>query len=1181
MSMRLKRLELIGFKSFANKVTLEFDEGITAIVGPNGSGKSNISDAVRWVLGEQSIKSLRGSKLEDVIFAGSDGKKPLGMAEVQLTLENSDGFLPIDYNEVTITRRVYRSGESDFLINKTPCRLKDIQDLFTDTGLGREGYAIIGQGQIDAILSTNPEERRSLFEETAGIIKYRHRKEKAIKKMEQTEQDIVRIEDILAELNNQLGPLEREATKARKYQGLANALSEAELDLYSLILNGLVDKKDRLDHQLTENQQEGQKLAAQYQDVEVELNQQQEQLRKTEYEMDNLQEQVIELNDQINQANRNIELTEERLKHISNQKQSLQKNQVDYEQEKAKLEEILQTAKTKLEVAQAEYQVAKEKLKSNEASLSKMRLEYQERRIELEEKKSSFLEFIRELADARNFRRNYQQQRNNLDYQLANLTKEIEQLQNQIDDNQRKIQLEEAQLAEIMQRTDLHQQELKMINSLLDSLTNKLQEIEAREGKLLTTYQQVKSRITALQELEDDYEGYSYSVRQLLKQPIPGIKLYGTVGSVIKVPPGLETAIEIALGFGLQNIITPTATDAKLAIEWLKRQKAGRATFLPLDTIKSTAFPEDYKKYWQIPKCLGPAIDLIEFDSLYLPAIQGLLGRIIIVEDLDTALKLQNMVPSFSRIVTVAGDVVMPNGSLTGGSINPKTTGLLKRKTEIHRLELQLADIQTQITQINTEKIAQSEQLVQAQNRLEQANEQEYRLRLEMQKAQSDLEQLQAEKRRLSELYAAKKTQLYDLETTIQELEDQSASAQKNIINLENEEIAKRQQIADLEELLTRLESFIEEASKELTEEKVALTSLHAGLKELEWQLANDTEKLTHTNNLLARTKQEYTLLHQQEQELNHKLSLNQAKHQQFLELKSKTLEQINQEREQRASLQGHIDINNDRLKKLRSALGKIDKAIYNVELELNGINLEYQRISEALSERQETLENVVEREVSRSQTELQAEVARLKDEIRLLGIVNLGSLQEYESVKERAFFLQTQLEDVKKAKQTLLDVIQEMDSVSAERFMETYEQLRAEFKLVFGELFEGGAADIILVDPEDPLNTGIEIIAQPPGKKLQNLALLSGGERSLTAIALLLAIRRVKPTPFCILDEVDAALDEANLERFADILQGFAKTTQFLIITHRQATMEKADRLYGVTMGESATSQLISVKLS
>lgn len=1178
--MRLKRLELIGFKSFANKIALEFDQGITAIVGPNGSGKSNISDAVRWVLGEQSIKSIRGSKLEDVIFAGSDGKRPLGMAEVQLTLENSDGFLPIDYNEVTITRRVYRSGDSDFLINKRPCRLRDIQDLFTDTGLGREGYAIIGQGQIDAILSSNPEERRTLFEETAGVVKYRQRKERAIKKMEQTDLDLIRIEDILSELNKQLGPLEIEANKARHYQALANQLTETELDLFSLLFHGLSSKKTNLSQQLAENRKVGQELANEYQAVEAQLTSEQGLLSTTEYEMDTLQQQIIELNDSINVTIRNIELTEERQKHLAQQKHGLKLSQTEHEGQINQLETASLAKQKQLEIAKEEYIKAQSKLKRNETKVIDLRESFQEQRGQLEEEKSSFLDFVRELADARNFRRNYQQQRTNIELQIKHFSQEQSEFLAQMQANQLKLKTQEKDLLLARESQTAHSNRLNKDIALIEELNQDIKKTSAEEQRLQTNYQQLLSRIVALKELEDDFEGYNVSVRRLLKKPIPGIDIYGTVGSVIKAPAGLETAIEIALGFGLQNIITPTAQDAKLAIEWLKKQGAGRCTFLPLDSIRANTFPVDYQKYWELPNCLGPAVELVEYDPIYKPAITALLGRIVIVGNLEAALELQNIIPSFNRLVTRNGDVVMPNGSLTGGSINTRTTGLLARKTQIEKLEQQLEQAKRQVEIIVSQKDSKLAELQQAEKSLEQANELDYQLRLKTQKLTNEIEQLKTEGARLEQQYQAKNNQLQELQNVILELEDQSASAQEDIINLENEELTKRQQITELENRLVQLENAIEQANSELTQEKVDLANFQANLKELETQLMAETKQLNSVRQLLAKNMEQQDSLEQQGQQLAIELTTSQKQHQDYLEVKSVTVDKLSKLREQRIVLQGKIKTNNEVLKKLRVSLGKVDKNIYNIEIELRGIMLELQRIMETLDEQQKTLEEIQIREVEREQEELEGAVRELKNRIRDLGVVNLGSLQEYESVKERSFFLQSQLEDVIKAKEALFDVINEMDSVSSERFMATYKQLRTEFKDVFKELFKGGVADIILVNPEDPLNTGIEIIAQPPGKKLQNLTLLSGGERSLTAIALLLSIRRVKPTPFCILDEVDAALDEANLDRFADLLQSFAKSTQFLVITHRQPTMEKADRLYGVTMGESATSQLISVKL-
>lgn len=1179
--MRLKRLELVGFKSFANRIKFDFDQGITAIVGPNGSGKSNISDSVRWVLGEQSMKSLRGAKLEDVIFAGTDGKRALGMAEVQLTLDNTDGFLPIDYNEVTITRRVYRSGESDFLINKNACRLKDIQDLLTDTGLGREGYSIIGQGQVDAVLSANAEGRRILLEETAGIVKYRNRKEQALRKMEHTDADLVRVTDILNELNEQLVPLETEAKKARQYQIFATELETVELDLYALMLNELAGHQETLNSKLKQNKLEGEALSLKYNELEQAIHTDEGQVDITNRVIEQLQNTLMEVSEQINQAAHDIDLTEERLANNKQQKESLDTQKQTHEQEVTSFQNQLVLCSEELASNQAALANAKSNLKRYEQVAQQARVTLQNGRIAIEDKKDEFVEFVRTLADARNFKRNYQQQFTTLKQQITTLEGERQELIESIAANKSSVDQTNIGIKSLEAQQEHSSLASIELGQKLDGAQKQAQRATEHEKTAIGQYQQTKSRLTALQELEENYEGYSFSVRKLMEQDIPDVTLLGTVADVIKVPEGFETAYEVALGGNLQNLITPTEQDAKKAIEWLKKHRAGRATFLPLKNMQGRSFPANYEQYWQQPDCHGPAVDLLEFDEVYRPAIAALLGRVAIVEDLDTALLLQRKLPSFSRIVTKAGEVVMPNGSLTGGSINTRTSGLLARKNEIAKLETALVSQATAVKQCTKEKETALDLVAKLRLDIEHNSQSLYQTQLDLNTLHKDLSRLGSEANRLAKLLSVKDHQLEEHCTAVSELDNQAAATKENVALLEAEEVAKEAEISALEDGMNALEAKVSEEEEVVTNHRIQITQQESLIKELDQRHIALTQQIKQTHTQVANITNELNVINQQTVELNSSLVGKQAELERARADKLVKLSDLNAKKQERAGIQEQIKISNEELKRIRQALNRIDKAIYNDELELNRIELDLERVKENLAELDIDEHQVRQRQVEHELEFLKQRTLELKLEIKELGIVNLGSLQDYESVKERCFFLQRQLDDLTQAKESLLEAIREMDATSSERFLETYEVLRLEFQQLFSRLFRGGKADLVLTAPDDILNTGVDIIAQPPGKKLQNLSLLSGGERALTAIALLFAIRKVKPTPFCILDEIDAALDDANLQRFTDLLEIFAADTQFLVITHRQLTMGVANRLYGVTMGENATSQIISVQLS
>jgi len=1179
--MRLKRLELVGFKSFANRVALDFGDGITAIVGPNGSGKSNISDAIRWVLGEQSIKSIRGSKLEDVIFAGSDGKKPLGMAEVQLTLDNSDGFLPIEFSEVTITRRVYRSGESEFLINRQPCRLRDIQDLFTDTGLGREGYAIIGQGQVDAILSVNPLDRRFVLEETAGIIKYRHRKEQAQKKLAQTEYDLVRVSDILSELKDQLASLEIQAKKAREYQNLSGQLEQVILDRIALKLRDLTEQKTRRSEALESCRGDAEKLSAEHEALEQVLLADQEQLFVIERMLDERQQELDRLNEQLNQVIQAIGLIDERLAHNQlNQEQRLKAKDshlAQNEQLRLRLKEINQELAEK----QEQYSSLEQGVSEADQALNRKRELLQQQRQQLETEKSAFIEFVSELAAARNSGQNYQQQIQQFKQQIQFIVQESHELEKELE-TQRHYHQELLQKHSQLIRQDQNQeQQLAKLHEECQRAEEKLVQAVSEETKCVDIYQQVRSRLQALRDFEREYEGYSNSVRRLMQAKQADFKVLGTVAEVISVAPGLETAIEVALGQGLQYLITPDESDAKKAIAWLKKHQAGRCTFLPLNTVSGRTFPKEHQGFWQDEDCLGPAMDLIQFDPKYTPALSALLGRVVVVKDLDAALRLQRKIKDFSRIVTVSGEVVMPNGSLTGGSISQRSSGLLARKNEITGLERELEKHEAELERLACVKASLEAELAANKEQQEQIRDMLYRIKLDIQAAEAEISKLVGEQQRLSQLIDARAKQINDYQLIMQELEEQAAAAGDTILTMVREEAIKRDKIHQLEAGIAELDQELQQASAGFADQRVALTTAAAEIKRIEEQKRVVTSQISANETAVAEIEKDVEELESQRRQLRQEQAACREREGQLRGEREKLMKQITAGKNTRLELQEKVKQYNQQLKSLQSRIGRIDRNIYNHRLELDRIDLELRRLDEDLAERELSRIDVEGRGVSQDLDQLLKKENSLKNAIRDLGLVNLAALQDYEAVKERVFFLQNQYDDLVKAKETLYETIAEINTTSAERLAETYKTLRQEFQTMFKLLFKGGQADLQLTDPEKILESGIEIVAQPPGKKPQNLLLLSGGERALTAIALLLAIRKVKPTPFVVLDEIDASLDEINLRRFTEQMRFLAEATQFLVITHRPGTMEVADRLYGVTMGDDATSQLISVQLS
>lgn len=1179
--MRLKRLEIQGFKSFARPVSLEFGPGITAIVGPNGSGKSNISDAIRWVLGEQSARSLRGQRMEDIIFAGSDGKRPLGMAEVQLTLDNLEGFLPLDYGEVSITRRVYRSGESEFFINKQSCRLKDIRDLFTDTGLGREGCAIIGQGQLDAILSVRSEDRRILLEETAGIVKYRLRKEEALRKLETTDMDLLRITDLLHELESQLGPLGKQAEKARTYLALMDELKEAELD-YFHVLWGKLAKKEQdalVKQKLLEEENEA--ASAAYTELLREKAELEAALKQLEAGVEAEQEELIAETDAHNEGLHTIKLYSDRLTDHTKRCDELEQVIATYQKEAVQVSadmEALEREKERLNVLIAEQEKAVGQIQSE---LIEAQDEYNRIQTEINKLKDEFFAFMRSLADQRNVQRSFDDRRANLEAQIKGVAEELKRLDGQLatlSEQYEQLRLAEKALvekdAEQKREEERLLKELRAQEILLKEKQEQYRQLEAKQTRLA-------SRLNTLQELEEGYQGYALGVRRVMQDVQMSALVLGTVADVIKVPEGLETAYEVALGSALQNLITANEEDAKRIIAWLKNTNGGRVTFLPLDTVRGGEFSGEELALLKRPGVLGGALELIDFAPQFRPALAALLGRIAITEDLDTAFRLKRDMRRFARLVTRDGSVVYPSGAMTGGSWQGRTAGLLSRKAELNEMETELAEVKRLAEELADQGDQAARAISRLQERLEAVRSGQVELKLELQSTVQNREQIVRQQDGLRLRQAEMLEQLDELETVKANLSGEKEAAAAKVSDLEKEEETRRATIQALEQRLEDLAARLEAARSSDSEQRVSLVELKGDQQ----NLVTKCDNLLQRRNLLAQqvedARGEQARLRFEQEEFSRIIQKvegeNEARTSRIAELKTS----LSHKRAERQVAQEQIVALDLELSAKQKEQFSKERLLFRCEAELEQLAKEREQILTSLAERELTLENILERTASGTETGLKRQLDNLRTKVRDLGLVNPAAAQEYEAVQERCEFLRTQLDDLNEGRESLQSVIREMDKLCRTKLLEVFEQVNREFGQIFQRLFRGGKAELIMTDPESVLTTGIDVMAQPPGKKLQNLLLLSGGERSLTSIALVFAIRKIKPTPFCVLDEIDAALDESNLHRFTELLEDFSGQTQFLVITHRQTTMEAADTLYGVTMDEQAFSQVISVALT
>ncbi|MFC0473142.1 chromosome segregation protein SMC [Halalkalibacter kiskunsagensis] len=1179
--MFLKRLEVVGFKSFAEQINIDFVPGVTAVVGPNGSGKSNISDSIRWVLGEQSAKSLRGSKMEDIIFAGSDSRKALNYAEVSLVLDNVDQHLSIDYSEVSVTRRVYRSGDSEYLINKQACRLKDIIDLFLDSGLGREAYSIIGQGKVEEILSNKAEDRRVIFEEAAGVLKYKTRKVKAEKRLVETQENLYRVEDILNELEGQVEPLEIQASIAKDYLHKREELKEVDIAL-------LVHEIDDLHQTWTKEKENLQNLLETYEQRQEKLEEM-ERVRgslreKTGYlssQFTELQEELLQASEELEKSEGKREVLKERKKNASQNKEQLKRTLKDKEVQLQKVRTEWQLEQGLLEEAQKKLTELEALVKSKQSLVERTETDVEE---EIDHLKSDFIEVLNEQASIRNESRYLKEQLQKQELNQERLLTENKGLLSNRHETNAKLEAAQLDVAK-------HESYLETIGenyrSQLRDYEQEKDRYHKKESQLYETYQMVQklqSRADVLEEMQADFSGFFHGVKEVLKER--NGKLMGVIGAVaelIQVPKEYETALEITLGGASQYIVMKTEADARFAIGFLKKNRIGRATFLPLPVMKPKSIPdfqlEQMKKHTAF---VGVAASLVSYEKTYENVISNLLGNVIIADSLQGANELAKLSGHRFRIVTLDGDVVNPGGSMTGGASKQKQTPLLGRKRELDDLKDKIKKLDAVTKKLEHEVKHLKDKQAEQEHELEELRIKGEEARHIVQEAKASVRELEREAERMHDQFSRfdrDKSGYIDeierLKNRLIELEESYEIASKQAQELEEKvKLLEQQQKQQLESKESLKEELVLEKIELATakERFLAIETRANGLLKAKLQLEEELKDINDHYELLVGEMSDRS---NGESSLDERIKFGRVRKDELTE----TIAKMKREREELdiayADLEHALKQQQAEHVILADECRKIEVKVNRMDVELDNrlthLREEYELSFQAAKE---TYRLFIEPDEARTKVKL------IKLAIEELGTVNLGAIDEYERVRERFEFLSEQQKDLLTAKTTLHDVISEMDEEMTKRFYESYVQIRAHFQTVFKDLFGGGQADLVLTDPDNLLETGVEIIAKPPGKKMQNLALLSGGERSLTAIGLLFAILKVRPVPFCVLDEVEAALDEANVSRFAHFLKDFSDETQFIVITHRKGTMEEADVLYGVTMQESGVSRLVSVKL-
>lgn len=1177
--MFLKRLDVMGFKSFAERISIDFVEGVTAVVGPNGSGKSNVTDAIRWVLGEQSAKSLRGAKMEDIIFAGSDSRKSLNFAEVTLTLNNENQFLPLDYQEVSVTRRVFRSGESEFFINKQNCRLKDIVDLFMDSGLGREAFSIISQGKVEEILSSKAEERRTIFEEAAGVLKYKTRKKKAEQKLIETRDNLNRVQDILHELEGQVEPLKIQASMAKDFLKKKEELQQYEVALTVHEIEVLHGKWQELSKQNEEHSNQEMKMSTELQQKEAVIEQLRDRITALDESVSDLQDVLIITTQELEKLEGKRSVLQERKKNATQSKQQLEQKIVEAQKQIKQLQTEQSLQLQKLEEIQATVKELKKQLGEKEMSLASFSEDLE---LEIESLKSDYIDLLNKQAAANNEMRMVQQQLEQINARSIKLDSENEGLLSKRTSITSEKETLIARLQSIKDRIEETAGQLFERKTSFEKLQDKYKNEETKLYQAYQYVQQVQSRIEMLKGMEDEYAGFFQGVKEVLKAPnLQGVE--GAVAELISVPKEYNLAIETALGAAMQHVVVDTEENARKAIQFLKINSFGRATFLPMTVMKERNIAAaQLQLVMHHPSFIGVASQLVRYDSKYAAIVANLLGTVIITSDLKGANELAQKLHYKYRIVTLEGDVVNPGGSMTGGATKGKNYSLLSRKGELEELTLKLPQMEEKTEQLEKQVKQLKESIQQHNHSYEQLRMDSEQLRIQEESVKGELREVETNERNVNDRLA-----LYDL--------DQSSYME--------EKLQKERRLTELVQLLDEYVKQLEESKvriDELTNQKQAQQSSIAAvtteLNDLKIQFAAKREQQQHVQETYDRLLKDLEDWQRKEKDASEDRELlfsdmesNTSGEQQLEDLaktklqdKNETIHLIAVRREERNQLHLRLEDEERELKELKRLYKGYVETMKDEEVKINRLDVELEnRLQHLQQEYLLSFEDAKEQyTLQDSPEETMKKVKLIKMAIEDLGTINLGAIDEYERVYERYTFLTEQKADLQEAKETLFQVIDEMDEEMKRRFKETFDGISNEFEVVFQQLFGGGRAELKLTNPDDLLNTGVDIIAQPPGKKLQNLGLLSGGERALTAIALLFSILIVRPVPFCVLDEVEAALDEANVHRFSQYLKKFSSQTQFIVITHRKGTMESADVLYGITMQESGVSKLVSVRL-
>lgn len=1182
--MKLKKLELYGFKSFAQRTEIVFDEGITGIVGPNGSGKSNIGDAVRWVLGEQSAKTLRGASMSDVIFNGTQKRKPLSYCEVSLVFDNDDHALAMEAAEVMVTRRVYRNGESEYYLNRTACRLKDVVDLFRDTGIGKEGYSIIGQGRIDEILSRKSEDRRQVFEEAAGIVKFKARKEEADKKLQRTLENLERVDDILDELTKRLKPLEEQSRNARVYLELSTELKDLDLNLFLI-------RSDRARARLSELESELLTVQTILADTESNLTDKTTRRDETQNRIDQLEEaitkartELMECAEHVHESQKKISALQSRRETRSENRQRIVREQEEAQERLAEIEKDHVRIQADVEKQHSLIADAEQILRATQEAAEKAQAKEKEADAALEAQKAAVIDQMNRLSDVRNDKTRLNTMQAQMETRLTEIEESSGALQEQEAALREALTAVEKQLETENQHQQQCQEKLAQARQASDEADAAYANLRADVEKQSADMQAAASRHNVLTEMTRDMEGYNMAVRRAMtyakQRGLTGVK--GVLAQLMTVPQAYETAIDMALGAAQQNIVTDTEETAKELINYLRQNRLGRATFLPMSAIRGKTLYGNERNALKLPGCLGVASELVQCAPEYRGIVENLLGRTVIADNLDHGIPIMRAGNHAFRLVTLEGDVMHSGGSMTGGSAQSKVSNLLSRERELKELTAKLQTGRAELDKCRQELTQRQQTAQEKRQKVSDAvnalHQQEIAVAREQARRESVSADLNTHLQRMQETEQAR----VQLHQSLEDIRQQLETIEHQRTGAQGDQSAMEQKTIEMQNALVKARAEASAENDRLMVRTLQLSDLRHGLSDLERDEAHAQQDQAQ---ILREQERREQLLHEMDEldaidENDMKREEAESARRQKEQLRQESAAQAIEQR--RSQAQSDLrDILSD-MENLHEAYNRDSEKLHKTELAKARIEGDQKNLQNRIWDTYKLTYAGAEefRRTPFDEKESDRRAAELQGQIRALGTVNVGAVEEYAETKARVDDLTAQQQDLKRAEMDLRELIERLLIQMRSTFVENFSKMQGYFAETFTRLFGGGHAELKLMDPDDPLNCGIEVNAQPPGKKLQLLSLLSGGERALTAIAILFAMLKLKPTPFCILDEIEAALDDANIGYYADYLKEYSKGTQFIVVTHRKGTMERCNSLFGVAMEEQGVSRMVSVSL-